>query len=118
MVIELIGGADGVAKQVVETAIDAGKQVVTANKALIAHHGTALARRAEAAGVALGYEAAVAGGIPVIKALREGLAGNGFTKVYGILNGTCNYVLSTMRETGREFAEVLAEAQAARLRRG
>ncbi|MEM7226997.1 MAG: homoserine dehydrogenase [Pseudomonadota bacterium] len=111
VVIELIGGADGVAKALVERAIDAGKSVITANKALVAHHGTALARRAEAAGVALCYEAAVAGGIPVIKSMREGLAGNGFTKVYGILNGTCNYVLSTMRESGREFAEVLAEAQ-------
>jgi homoserine dehydrogenase len=111
VVIELIGGADGIAKQVVETAIAGGKHVVTANKALLAHHGTALARAAEAAGVTLAYEAAVAGGIPIIKALREGLAGNRVERIYGILNGTCNYILTTMRRTGREFADVLAEAQ-------
>ena len=112
VVVELIGGSDGVAKQVVETAIAAGKPVVTANKALLAHHGTALAVAAEKAGVALAYEAAVAGGIPIIKALREGLVGNRITRLYGILNGTCNYILSTMRESGRDFADVLAEAQA------
>ncbi len=111
VVAELIGGADGVAKSLVEAAIGAGKQVVTANKALLAHHGTALARAAEAAGVAIAYEAAVAGGIPIIKSLREGLAGNRIQRVYGILNGTCNYILTTMRQTGREFADVLAEAQ-------
>jgi homoserine dehydrogenase len=112
VVVELIGGADGIAKQVVETAIGHRKHVVTANKALLAHHGTALARAAEAAGVALAYEAAVAGGIPIVKALREGLAGNRVERIYGILNGTCNYILTTMRRTGREFADVLAEAQA------
>ncbi|MGE0658639.1 MAG: homoserine dehydrogenase [Reyranellaceae bacterium] len=112
VVVELIGGSDGVARKVVETAIAAGKQVVTANKALLAHHGTALAKAAEKSGVALGYEAAVAGGIPIIKALREGLVGNRITRLYGILNGTCNYILSTMRESGRDFADVLAEAQA------
>jgi len=112
VVVELIGGSDGVARHVVETAIAAGKPVVTANKALLAHHGTALAVAAEKAGVALGYEAAVAGGIPIIKALREGLVGNRITRLYGILNGTCNYILSTMRESGRDFADVLAEAQA------
>jgi homoserine dehydrogenase len=111
VVVELIGGADGIAKQVVETAIASGKHVVTANKALLAHHGAALARAAEAAGVTLAYEAAVAGGIPIIKALREGLAGNRVERIYGILNGTCNYILTTMRKTGREFADVLAEAQ-------
>jgi len=111
VVVELIGGADGIAKQVVETAIANRKHVVTANKALLAHHGTALARAAEAAGVTLAYEAAVAGGIPIIKALREGLAGNCVERIYGILNGTCNYILTTMRKTGREFADVLAEAQ-------
>ena len=111
VVLELIGGAEATAKQVVEAAIAAGKHVITANKALLAHHGTDLARRAEAAGVVLAYEAAVAGGIPVIKMIREGMAANSIARVYGILNGTCNYVLSTMRETGREFAEVLAEAQ-------
>ncbi len=112
LVIELIGGSDGIAKAVVERALAAGKPVITANKALIAHHGTVLARQAEAAGAALGYEAAVAGGVPVIKALREGLAANRIARVYGILNGTSNYILSAMRETGREFAEVLEEAQA------
>ena len=111
VVIELIGGADGVAKRVAETAIAAGHSVITANKALLATHGTALARAAEAAGVTLGYEAAVAGGVPVIKTLREGLAGNRVSRIYGILNGTCNYILSTMRDTKREFTDVLTEAQ-------
>ena len=110
-VVELIGGSDGVAKATVEAALAAGKQVVTANKALLAHHGGDLARQAEAAGLALAYEAAVAGGIPIIKTLREGMAANAFTKVYGILNGTCNFILTNMRETGRDFEEVLAEAQ-------
>ena len=112
VVVELIGGADGVAKRLIEAAIAAGKHAVTANKALLAHHGTALARAAERAGVAIGFEAAVAGGIPIVKALREGLAANRIQRVYGILNGTCNYILTAMRKTGREFAEVLAEAQA------
>jgi len=111
VVVELIGGSDGVAKRLIETAIANRKHVVTANKALLAHHGTALARAAEANGVTLAYEAAVAGGIPIIKALREGLAGNRVERIYGILNGTCNYILTTMRRTGREFADVLAEAQ-------
>jgi homoserine dehydrogenase len=111
VVVELIGGADGIAKQVVETPLAQKKHVVTANKALMAEHGTALAVKAEAAGVALAFEAAVAGGIPIIKTLREGLAGNRVSRVYGILNGTCNYILTTMREGGRDFAEVLAEAQ-------
>lgn len=111
LVCELIGGHDGVAKATCEAAIESGRHVVTANKALLAHHGFALARAAEAAGVSLNYEAAVAGGIPIIKALREGLAGNRISRVYGILSGTCNYILSVMRETGRDFADVLAEAQ-------
>jgi homoserine dehydrogenase len=111
VVVELIGGADGVARGVVETALARKKHVVTANKALMAEHGTALAEMAEAQGVALAFEAAVAGGIPIIKTLREGLAGNRLNRVYGILNGTTNYILTTMRESGREFAEVLAEAQ-------
>ena len=111
VVVELIGGADGVALDLCRAAIKAGKHVVTANKALIAGHGTELAALAESAGVALGYEAAVAGGIPIVKALREGLAANRVDRVYGILNGTCNYILSAMRESGRDFAEVLAEAQ-------
>ena len=111
VVAEMIGGADGPAKALVEKAIAKGKHVVTANKALLAKHGTALAIAAEKAGVALAYEAAVAGGIPIIKAMREGLAANRIEQVYGILNGTCNYILTQMRETGREFADVLAEAQ-------
>lgn len=111
VVLELIGGSDGIAKEVVETAIAKGKHVVTANKALLAHHGSPLAHAAEEAGVFLGYEAAVAGGIPVIKSLREGLGGNAIDRVYGILNGTCNYILSAMRETGRDFGDVLQEAQ-------
>ena len=111
VVVELIGGSDGIAKRLIEAAIANRKHVVTANKALLAHHGTALARAAEAAGVTLAYEAAVAGGIPIIKALREGLAANRVERIYGILNGTCNYILTTMRRTGREFADVLAEAQ-------
>ena len=112
VLVELIGGDAGPAKGAVEAAIAAGKDVVTANKALIAHHGTALASAAEAQGVALNFEAAVAGGIPIIKAMREGLAGNRFSRVYGILNGTCNYILSAMRDSGRDFGEVLGEAQA------
>lgn len=112
VIVELIGGSAGVALQVCEAAIAAGRHVVTANKALIAHHGMALAAAAEARGVTFGYEAAVAGGIPIIKGLREGLVGNHARRVYGILNGTCNYILTQMRETGREFATVLAEAQA------
>ena len=112
VLVELIGGEDGPARLAVETAIAQGKDVVTANKALIAHYGTALAAAAEAKGVALNYEAAVAGGIPIIKAMREGLAGNGFSRIYGILNGTCNYILTAMRDSGRDFSDVLDEAQA------
>jgi len=111
IVVELIGGSDGIARTLCEAAIANGRHVVTANKALIAHHGAELARAAEERGLTLAYEAAVAGGIPVIKGIREGLAANRFASVVGILNGTCNYILSEMRETGREFAEVLAEAQ-------
>jgi homoserine dehydrogenase len=110
-VVELIGGANGPALAVVESALARRRPVVTANKALLAHHGADLAARAEQAGVTLGFEAAVAGGIPIIKALREGLAGNALSRVYGILNGTCNYILSSMRDSGRPFAEVLEEAQ-------
>jgi homoserine dehydrogenase len=111
VVIELIGGSDGIAREVVAAALAHGKHVVSANKALLAHHGTELAAQAEARGVALVFEAAVAGGIPILKALREGLAANHVRRIYGILNGTCNYILTTMRESGREFQEVLAEAQ-------
>lgn len=112
VIVELIGGADGAAKQVCETALGRGRHVVTANKALLAKHGMALAATAETTGAVLAYEAAVAGGIPIIKALREGLVGNRRTRVFGILNGTCNYILTQMRESGREFQTVLAEAQA------
>lgn len=111
LVVELIGGSDGIAKALVEKSLAAGKHVVTANKALIAHHGTALAALAESNNAALYCEAAVAGGIPILKAIREGMAGNGIRKVYGILNGTCNYILTEMRDTGRSFDDVLEEAQ-------
>ena len=112
VVIELIGGEGGIAMALVETALQAGKHVVTANKALIAHHGQRLAEVAEQASVRLKFEAAVAGGIPALKVLREGLAGNDIRRVTGILNGTCNYILSEMTQTGRGFDDVLAEAQA------
>ncbi len=112
VVVEAIGGSEGIARRVVEAALEAGKPVVTANKALLAVHGAELARAAETRGVPLAFEAAVAGGIPVIKALREGLAGNRITSVAGILNGTCNHILTTMRNERRDFADVLAEAQA------
>jgi homoserine dehydrogenase len=113
VVVELIGGSSGVARRLVQTALRSGKHVVTANKALLAMHGTELATLAEKKGGILSFEAAVAGGIPIIKALREGLVGNRVRRLYGILNGTCNYILTTMRETGRDFDAVLAEAQAA-----
>jgi homoserine dehydrogenase len=112
VVVELVGGADGPALACARTTFEAGKALVTANKAMIAHHGLELAAKAEAAKCALKFEAAVAGGIPVIKGLREGAAANAIERVYGILNGTCNYILSTMEDTGRDFADVLAEAQA------
>jgi homoserine dehydrogenase len=110
-VVELIGGSDGPAKVTVETAIDAGKHVVTANKALLAKHGLALARKAEGRGVALAFEASAAGGIPVIKTLREALPGNAISRLYGILNGTCNYILSRMELEGLSFADCLKDAQ-------
>lgn len=111
LVVELIGGSEGVARTLVEEALGAGKHVVTANKALVAHHGRTLAIQAEKAGVALNYEAAVAGGIPIVKAIREGLAANTLSRVYGILNGTCNYILTEMEATGRAFGDVLKDAQ-------
>jgi homoserine dehydrogenase len=110
--VELIGGDEGAPRRAVETALKAGKAVVTANKALLARHGTELAKLAEQAGVALNFEAAVAGGIPVIKTLREALAANQIRRVYGILNGTCNYILTQMQEEHRSFDDVLGEAQA------
>ncbi|HUI16614.1 MAG TPA: homoserine dehydrogenase, partial [Alphaproteobacteria bacterium] len=111
VVVELIGGSDGVAKAVIEAALARGRHVVTANKALLAVHGAELALEAERAGVALSYEGAVAGGIPIVKALRESLAANRIERVYGILNGTCNYILTDMRRNAREFAAALADAQ-------
>ncbi|MEQ8283270.1 MAG: homoserine dehydrogenase [Parvibaculum sp.] len=112
VVAEMIGGSEGVARDLVEAALKAGKHVVTANKALVAHHGGSLARLAEARGVALHYEAAVAGGIPIVKTMREALAANEIRSFHGILNGTCNYILTEMETTGRDFADVLKDAQA------
>lgn len=109
--VELIGGEEGVARQAVEAALGSGHSVVTANKALLATHGLALARLAEASHVALAFEASVAGGIPIVKTLREGLAGNSIERVYGILNGTCNYILSRMEREELPFEVCLAEAQ-------
>ena len=111
VVVELIGG-DTLAKEIVLRAIANGKHVVTANKALIAVHGNEIFERAREQGVMVGYEAAVAGGIPVIKAIREGLAGNRINWLTGIINGTGNFILSEMREKGRTFEDVLQEAQA------
>lgn len=112
LVVEAIGGADGIAHDLCTKALSAGKSVVTANKALLAEHGGTLAALADGAGTTLAYEAAVAGGIPIIKGMREGLSANLIDGVYGILNGTCNYILSEMRVSGRDFDDVLAEAQA------
>jgi homoserine dehydrogenase len=109
--VELIGGSDGPAKAAVEAALSAGKPVVTANKALIAEHGAELAALAEAKGAPLLFEAAVMGGTPAVKMVREALVGDEIASVAGILNGTCNYILTEMEATGRSFAEVLAEAQ-------
>ncbi len=109
--VELIGGSDGPAKAAVEAAIAAGKPVVTANKALIAEHGAELAAQAEAKGVPLLFEAAVMGGVPAVKIVREALVGDDIKSIAGILNGTCNYILTEMEATGRSFADVLAEAQ-------
>ena len=111
VVIELVGGSEGVAKELVEKAITNGKSVITANKALVATHGNNIGELVAKHDVMFGYEAAVAGGIPIIKTIREGLASNRLRKIYGILNGTCNYILSVMRETGQEFEDILADAQ-------
>ncbi len=110
IVAELIGGIEP-ARELILAAIDAGKHVVTANKALIAHHGNEIFEAARRAGVAVGFEAAVAGGIPVIKTLREGLAGNRIDGIAGIINGTSNYILTQMRDAGLDFATALADAQ-------
>src|SRR5688572_6991611 len=109
--VELIVGEAGPAEAAVEAALKAGKHVVTANKALLAKHGVALAKLAEEKGVALNFEAAVAGGIPIIKTLREALAANTVRRVYGILNGTCNFILSKMTDEKRSFGDALKQAQ-------
>ncbi|KPQ07063.1 MAG: homoserine dehydrogenase [Rhodobacteraceae bacterium HLUCCA12] len=109
VVVELIGGENGPAKALVEAAIAHGKDVVTANKALLAHHGQSLALAAEEAGRVLRFEAAVAGGIPVIKALTEGLAGNRIERVMGVMNGTCNYILTQMEATGQGYNALFEE---------
>lgn len=111
LVVELIGGEDGPAKTLVETALKAGKPVITANKALLAEHGLELAALAESADVPLLFEAAVAGGIPAIRALRDAVPGQKVSRVSGILNGTCNYILTRMEREGIAFDEVLADAQ-------
>ncbi|KLI65252.1 homoserine dehydrogenase [Aurantiacibacter marinus] len=112
VVVELVGGSDGPALALARKALAAGKDLVTANKAMVAHHGLELGELAESQGAAMRYEAAVAGGIPAIKGLGEGAAANRIERIYGILNGTCNYILSEMESTGRDFADVLGEAQA------
>ncbi|AZO37967.1 homoserine dehydrogenase [Mesorhizobium sp. M2A.F.Ca.ET.037.01.1.1] len=109
--VELIGGDEGPARLAVKAALEAGRHVVTANKALLAKHGVALAEIAEKKGVLLNYEAAVAGGIPVIKTMREAMAGNAVTRVFGILNGTCNYILTRMEAEGISFDACLKDAQ-------
>jgi homoserine dehydrogenase len=109
--VELIGGEEGAARASVKTALEAGRHVVTANKALLARHGVALAEVAEKKGVLLNYEAAVAGGIPVIKTMREAMAGNSVNRVFGILNGTCNYILTRMEAEGLTFEACLKDAQ-------
>ena len=108
--VELMGGSEGPAKDATEAAIAAGKDVVTANKALLAHHGQPLALAAEAAGHVIRFEAAVAGGIPAIKALTEGLAGNEIGRVMGVMNGTCNYILTRMENAGLTYEEAFDEA--------
>jgi len=110
-VVEMIGGEAGDALELARRSLSKGIHVITANKAMLAHHGLELAKVAEQNNAAIGYEAAVAGGIPIIKSLREGLSGNQINAVYGILNGTCNYILTEMRETGRDFGDVLDDAQ-------
>lgn len=111
VVVELIGGDEGIAKDTIELALDNGKDVVTANKALLAIHGQALAERAEAAGRVIRFEAAVAGGIPVIKTMTESLAGNRIRRVMGVMNGTCNYILTRMQSAGLPYETVFEEAR-------
>jgi len=109
--VELMGGEDGIALEAAETALNKGHHLVTANKALLAKHGVRLAERAEEKGLLLNFEAAVAGGIPAIKTLREALGANSISRIYGILNGTCNYILTHMEEEGLSFADCLKQAQ-------
>ncbi len=109
--VELVGGSEGAAEDSVRAALGRGLHVVTANKALLSRHGVELAKLAEEKGRLLNYEAAVAGGIPVIKTLRESLTGNSFSRIYGIMNGTCNYILTRMEREGLSFADCLKEAQ-------
>ena len=111
VVVELIGGSDGPALALARAVFDGRKGLVTANKAMVAHHGLELAEAAARTNAPFAFEAAVAGGIPVLKGLREGTAANALTRIYGILNGTCNYVLSEMEQTGADFADVLRVAQ-------
>src|SRR5262249_28091538 len=109
--VELMGGEGDPAKSSVEAALSIGRSVVTANKALLARHGSALVRLAESKNAALNFEAAVAGGIPIVKTLREGLGGSRVSRIYGILNGTCNYILTRMYKERLSFAACLKEAQ-------
>ncbi|MFD2238508.1 homoserine dehydrogenase [Aureimonas populi] len=109
--VELVGGSEGAALDSVKAALNRGLTVVTANKALLAHHGVSLARLAHKKGATILFEAAVAGGIPIIKTMREALRGNATSRVYGILNGTCNYMLTRMEKEGIAFEDVLADAQ-------
>ncbi|MCI4664186.1 MAG: homoserine dehydrogenase [Neomegalonema sp.] len=111
LVVEAIGGPDGPAKAASEAALGRGAHLVTANKAMLAVHGRALATLSESKGAALRFEAAIAGGVPAVKALAEGMAANNVTRIFGVLNGTCNYILTEMEHTGRDYADVLREAQ-------
>ena len=111
VIVELIGGSDGIAKKLIFSALKNGKHVITANKSLMAKHGDILALIAEKNKVNLEYEASVAGGVPIIRSIKEGLIANKINKIYGILNGTTNYILSTMERTGKNFTEVLEKAK-------
>ena len=111
VIVELIGGEEGTAKAIIEKALLNNKHVVTANKALIAHHGHYLALLAEEQQVSLSFEAAVAGGIPIIKVLRESLSGNQVSRVYGVINGTCNYILTQMENSDQDYSKIFQQAQ-------
>ncbi|HBR67996.1 MAG TPA: homoserine dehydrogenase [Rhodospirillaceae bacterium] len=112
-IVELIGGADGIAFDLAKATLGKWIALITANKAMLAHHGLELAELAEKKGARIGYEASVGGGIPIIKSLREGLAANNSLSIHGILNGTCNYILTQMQKTGGDFGDILKEAQKA-----